>query len=176
MSTAAAEPTTTTEPAADAPVPSELTACPACGCGGAVLFTVSLDYPGSFRVDYNGIQPEEGDTITRCDQCANFFVHTETFPAALLDPPAPPTATAPWTAGDPTRRIGLTRRVFDSPLPDGVSSDRRVAPVDRRSWRPGDTDRRVGPADQRVTVGVSPTGTDRRVGPLDGDRRTPPST
>jgi len=57
--------------------PVELTECPACGCTGNVFFTVTLDYGAAdgYRPDYFGVEPVQGDTITRCDDCAAFFVH-----------------------------------------------------------------------------------------------------
>ena len=82
---------TATTPAPAAPV--DLKACPS--CDGHVLFTVVLDYgaAGGYAPDHFGVVPEQGDTITRCDQCAAWFVHTpDGAVAGLTDQPAAPAA------------------------------------------------------------------------------------
>lgn len=85
----------TVDTAAPTEVQAEpLTNCPK--CGSHVLFTVELDYGGAegFRPDFFGVVPETGDTITRCGDCAAFFVHDENgnvngASAPPLETPAP---------------------------------------------------------------------------------------
>lgn len=87
-------------------------------CDSHVTFTVTLDYGGSegFRLDHFGVQPEEGDTVTRCDTCGAFWVHgTAHDPAAQPAdeeepaPVEPPASIEPAPVPDtPTEEGGTT--------------------------------------------------------------------
>ena len=95
-----------------APVPVTVPGgCPACGCAGNVLFSVVLSYGGDFRPDYFNVIPEQGDTITRCDECGAFFVHADD--GTPLGTPSPAAASAPAVAGDDGQDAANAARIAD---------------------------------------------------------------
>lgn len=172
---------TATAPAPDTTEVEEAPAnCPA--CGSHVLFTVTLDHDvdGGYRLDLFGNQPNQGDTITRCDDCANFFVHDGAPTAAT---------TTSSTTGAETEEEDVPKSEVQK-LIDGAlaAADAHIADLEARlktateqppaptaveqpaaavtpvEWKAGDADRRTGALTRRTnTSGVLPLGvTERR--------------
>lgn len=100
--------------------PADLTKCPA--CGSHVLFTVELDYGATagYRPDHFGVEPVQGDTITRCDDCAAFFVHVDGDRVATPAAATTPDETSPTDPGDAATLDAIVSKI-DSALADKVT-------------------------------------------------------
>jgi hypothetical protein len=99
-------------------------ACPSCGAAGNVLFTVTLDYAvdGGYRADHFGVVPEQGDTITRCEHCAAFFVHADD--GTALGAPAATSA--------PVDETPAETETSSSSTPDVAALEAKVAELEQQ--------------------------------------------